>query len=145
MTRKIWHGQDSSESKWMDRIISRQPGLECIQCPVTAAVCCADRFPKGRARVHLSACYPKVSAFHADWKSLLLFSSLLSVLFYIYACLNVFLWLSWLLYVTFVCSAMVLESDVDDEGREIPLKWYHYLLHFFSFLWKVIFAFVPPR
>ena len=41
-------------------------------------------------------------------------------------------------------SAMVLESGTDEAGRHIPIKWYSYLLHFFSFFWKVMLAFVPP-
>ncbi len=42
-------------------------------------------------------------------------------------------------------SAMVLETERDDDGEEIPLKWYDYLLHFLTFMWKILFAFIPPK
>ncbi len=42
-------------------------------------------------------------------------------------------------------SAMILECDKDEEGRDIPLQWYDYVLHFLAFLWKVLFAFIPPK
>ncbi|ELU01061.1 hypothetical protein CAPTEDRAFT_224088 [Capitella teleta] len=43
-----------------------------------------------------------------------------------------------------IASAMTLECEKDDNGIDIPLKWYDYLMHFISFLWKVIFACLPP-
>lgn len=39
-------------------------------------------------------------------------------------------------------AAMTIEADEDDEDAE--LEWDSYLLHFLSFYWKVIHAFVPP-
>ena len=43
-----------------------------------------------------------------------------------------------------ISSAMVLEVARDEDGNEVPLKWYMYLLHFLSFFWKVLFACIPP-
>ncbi|CAH1797885.1 unnamed protein product [Owenia fusiformis] len=42
-------------------------------------------------------------------------------------------------------NAMSVECDKDDDGVDIPLKWYDYTLHFLTFFWKVIFAFIPPK
>ena len=40
---------------------------------------------------------------------------------------------------------MVLEAEQDEEGIDIPLSAADYVLHFISFFWKVVFAFIPPR
>ncbi|KAI0224366.1 Sodium/calcium exchanger 3 [Lamellibrachia satsuma] len=42
-------------------------------------------------------------------------------------------------------SAMVLEPEQDEDGNDLPLSGLDYVLHFISFFWKVIFAFIPPR
>jgi solute carrier family 8 (sodium/calcium exchanger) len=40
-------------------------------------------------------------------------------------------------------AAMTLEAD-DEEDEDAELEWDAYLLHFLSFYWKVVHAFVPP-
>jgi len=40
-------------------------------------------------------------------------------------------------------AAMTLEAE-DDEDEEAELEWDDYFLHFLSFYWKVVHAFVPP-
>ncbi|XP_033124004.1 sodium/calcium exchanger 2-like isoform X2 [Anneissia japonica] len=42
-------------------------------------------------------------------------------------------------------SAMTVGGDEDEKGNVIPPSMIDYLLHFISFFWKVLFAFVPPR
>ena len=50
------------------------------------------------------------------------------------------------LHYAFVCfSAMVLEAEQDEDGEDIPLTAMDYILHFLTFFWKLIFAFIPPR
>ena len=39
----------------------------------------------------------------------------------------------------------MLEAEQDDDGKDIPLSAADYILHFISFFWKVVFAFIPPR
>ena len=34
-------------------------------------------------------------------------------------------------------AAMSLESDVDEEGNDIPLTWFDFVVHFLTFFWKV--------
>ena len=40
-------------------------------------------------------------------------------------------------------AAMTLEAD-DEEDEDAEIEWDGYLLHFLSFYWKVVHAFVPP-
>jgi solute carrier family 8 (sodium/calcium exchanger) len=40
-------------------------------------------------------------------------------------------------------AAMTLEAD-DEDDEDAELEWDSYLLHFLSFYWKVVHAFVPP-
>jgi len=40
-------------------------------------------------------------------------------------------------------AAMTIEAD-DEEDEDAELEWDSYLLHFLSFYWKVVHAFVPP-
>merc|ERR1712166_816546 len=42
----------------------------------------------------------------------------------------------------FVAAMTIEADDEEDEGAE--LEWDSYLLHFLSFYWKVVHAFVPP-
>ncbi|XP_071488662.1 sodium/calcium exchanger 3-like, partial [Diadema antillarum] len=42
-------------------------------------------------------------------------------------------------------NAMTLGGDLDDEGKEVPPSKIDCLMHFITFFWKVLFAFVPPR
>ncbi|XP_071964302.1 sodium/calcium exchanger 3-like isoform X2 [Antedon mediterranea] len=42
-------------------------------------------------------------------------------------------------------SAMTVGGDEDEKGNVIPPSMIDYLLHFISFFWKVLFAFVPPK
>ncbi|XP_033634771.1 sodium/calcium exchanger 3-like [Asterias rubens] len=44
-----------------------------------------------------------------------------------------------------VKSAMTVGGDQDEQGNEIPPAKMDYLLHFITFLWKVIFSLIPPR
>ena len=41
--------------------------------------------------------------------------------------------------------AMVIQGEEDDQGNIEPLSAMDFLLHFLTFFWKVLFAFVPPR
>ncbi|XP_041367224.1 sodium/calcium exchanger 2-like isoform X2 [Gigantopelta aegis] len=41
-------------------------------------------------------------------------------------------------------NAMIVGSTVDKDGNEVPPKWNHYLMHFFTFFWKVLCACIPP-
>ncbi|XP_068693651.1 sodium/calcium exchanger 2-like isoform X2 [Montipora foliosa] len=42
-------------------------------------------------------------------------------------------------------EAMVIQGEEDDKGNVQPLSTMDFLLHFLTFFWKVIFAFIPPR
>lgn len=41
--------------------------------------------------------------------------------------------------------AMVIQGEEDDEGNTEPLSIMDFVLHFLTFFWKVLFAFIPPR
>ena len=41
-------------------------------------------------------------------------------------------------------DAMSISGDVDDEGNELPPSKVDFFMHFLTFLWKVIFACIPP-
>ncbi|XP_019615313.1 PREDICTED: sodium/calcium exchanger 3-like isoform X9 [Branchiostoma belcheri] len=42
-------------------------------------------------------------------------------------------------------SAMCLESEEDEDGKKIPPSVGQLIMHFVTFFWKVLFAFIPPR
>ncbi|KAL9986334.1 hypothetical protein ACROYT_G000471 [Oculina patagonica] len=42
-------------------------------------------------------------------------------------------------------EAMVIQGEEDDEGNVEPLSVMDFVLHFLTFFWKVLFAFIPPR
>ncbi|XP_020621334.1 sodium/calcium exchanger 2-like [Orbicella faveolata] len=42
-------------------------------------------------------------------------------------------------------EAMVIQGEEDDQGNVEPLSTMDFLLHFLTFFWKVLFAFIPPR
>ncbi|XP_077988867.1 sodium/calcium exchanger 1-like [Glandiceps talaboti] len=42
-------------------------------------------------------------------------------------------------------NAMTVGGDKDDDGNDIPPSSVDYVLHFLTFFWKVLFAFVPPK
>lgn len=44
-----------------------------------------------------------------------------------------------------VNRAMVIQGEEDEEGNVEPLSRMDFLLHFLTFFWKVLFAFIPPR
>lgn len=45
----------------------------------------------------------------------------------------------------FACySAMSIEGGQDEDGNDVPPSFSDYLLHFLTFLWKIIGAMVPP-
>ncbi|XP_050401672.1 sodium/calcium exchanger 2 isoform X7 [Patella vulgata] len=41
-------------------------------------------------------------------------------------------------------NAMTVGGDTDSEGNEVDPKWSHYLMHFFTFFWKLLCALIPP-
>ncbi|CAH1254459.1 SLC8A3 [Branchiostoma lanceolatum] len=42
-------------------------------------------------------------------------------------------------------SAMCLECEEDEDGKKIPPSVGQLIMHFVTFFWKVLFAFIPPR
>ncbi|KAJ7384559.1 hypothetical protein OS493_021190 [Desmophyllum pertusum] len=42
-------------------------------------------------------------------------------------------------------EAMVIQGEEDDQGNVEPLSTMDFVLHFLTFFWKVLFAFIPPR
>ena len=40
---------------------------------------------------------------------------------------------------------MVIQGEEDDKGNTQPLSTMDFVLHFLTFFWKVLFAFIPPR
>lgn len=42
-------------------------------------------------------------------------------------------------------EAMVIQGEEDDKGNTQPLSTMDFVLHFLTFFWKVLFAFIPPR
>ena len=40
---------------------------------------------------------------------------------------------------------MVIQGEEDEEGNVEPLSIMDFVLHFLTFFWKVLFAFIPPR
>lgn len=42
-------------------------------------------------------------------------------------------------------EAMVIQGEEDGEGNTEPLSIMDFVLHFLTFFWKVLFAFIPPR
>ncbi|EDO45642.1 predicted protein [Nematostella vectensis] len=41
--------------------------------------------------------------------------------------------------------AMIIQGDEDKDGNELPLNSIDFIMHFLTFFWKVLFAFIPPR
>lgn len=44
-----------------------------------------------------------------------------------------------------VKRAIVIQGEEDEDGKQEPLSAMDFSLHFLTFFWKVLFAFVPPR
>lgn len=44
-----------------------------------------------------------------------------------------------------VKRAIVIQGEEDEDGTQEPLSAMDFSLHFLTFFWKVLFAFVPPR
>jgi len=44
-----------------------------------------------------------------------------------------------------VNRAMMIQGEEDDKGNVEPLSILDFVLHFLTFFWKVLFAFIPPR
>ncbi|XP_048583765.1 sodium/calcium exchanger 2 isoform X2 [Nematostella vectensis] len=42
-------------------------------------------------------------------------------------------------------DAMIIQGDEDKDGNELPLNSIDFIMHFLTFFWKVLFAFIPPR
>lgn len=42
-------------------------------------------------------------------------------------------------------EAIVIQGEEDEDGKQEPLSAMDFSLHFLTFFWKVLFAFVPPR
>lgn len=59
--------------------------------------------------------------------------------------------LEWNLFSVFDCMfiimkrAIVIQGEEDEDGKQEPLSAMDFSLHFLTFFWKVLFAFVPPR
>ncbi|KAK3766043.1 hypothetical protein RRG08_002281 [Elysia crispata] len=41
-------------------------------------------------------------------------------------------------------SAMTVSTEPDDDGNETEPRWYHYVMHFISFFWKIFCSIIPP-
>ncbi|XP_012946579.1 sodium/calcium exchanger 3, partial [Aplysia californica] len=39
---------------------------------------------------------------------------------------------------------MTVSPEPDDDGNEVEPKWYHYVMHFISFFWKIFCSIIPP-
>ncbi|XP_071116361.1 sodium/calcium exchanger 2-like isoform X2 [Haliotis cracherodii] len=41
-------------------------------------------------------------------------------------------------------NAMTVGGSTDDDGNDVPPKWFDYFMHFFTFFWKIFCALIPP-